>query len=97
MAWECLKPVHGQRRRLHLVWTWVRGCSVAGGRAAHVYWHFDGCPSHLRKKKEIVYEGLTRMKRATPPGTVGVAGSHCVCGQRGGWGALATGMKNRNK
>jgi hypothetical protein len=47
-------------------------------RAADVYWHIDGCPSHLRRKKEIVYEGLTRMRRATPPGMVGVAGSHCV-------------------
>jgi hypothetical protein len=27
-------------------------------------------PSDLRKKKEILYEGLTRMRRATPPGRV---------------------------
>jgi hypothetical protein len=56
------------------------GCTCVGvvWRAADVYWHFDGCPSHLRRKKEIVYEGLTRMRRATPPGMVGVAGSHCV-------------------
>jgi hypothetical protein len=43
-------------------------------------------PSDLRKKKEIPYllRASPTMRRATPPGTVGVAGSHCVCGQRGG-------------
>jgi hypothetical protein len=49
-------------------WWWWRRRMYVRGRAADVYWHFDGCPSHLRKKKEIVYEGLTRMRRATPRG-----------------------------
>ena len=38
--------------------------------------------SPLRKKKEIVFEGLTPVRRATPresPWKVGVAGSHWVC------------------
>jgi hypothetical protein len=35
--------------------------------------------SPLRKKKEIVYEGLTYDEARYSPWKVGVAGSHCVC------------------
>jgi hypothetical protein len=50
---------------------------------------FDGSQRSPQKEGDNMRASPT-MRRATPPVTVGVAGSHCVCGQRGRRDCLAS-------